>query len=293
MGQSLHETSKIAGAFTFKVQPKSKKGPHSTNVEFLNVDLQGPDAGTKPHYHLQYTNICVDSHDPSSFSTVQQPFDTFGFIGHSNSTKVGMTSGYTRYQHEINSWNQDNIAKWTYFRSDRGFLSGLNLPTDSFELPIVEFHHPGQKNKGIASKEMSVKLSSLWKVKNKGVEVRDWKTSIFSFFSRKKMKAAEPVPIYTNFVPCVVIDFQPEALKLGWTFERRTLLLPVDADTTQKEQSGALFPPCDLFAIFAWVQSFRFAVWLSHCITLYFVPSSTGLVICRSHPCLVYTYRHS
>ena len=66
---------------------------------------------------------------------------------------------------------------------------------------------------------MTVKLSSLWVtkvngVKNEGAEVSDRETFRFPIFSRKKV---EPVPIYMNIVPCVVIDFQTEAL-LGWTF---------------------------------------------------------------------------
>ena len=54
------------------------------------------------------------------------------------------------------------------------------------------------------------------------------------------MEAAEPPPIYTNIVPCVVIDFQPRAraLRSGWTHIRKKLFLQVDADTAQEEQPG-------------------------------------------------------
>jgi len=218
--------------------------------------------------------ICVDSHDPSSYSTVQQPLDTplfadevkegknnkeiaqtsksaalqasvknpFGFnlsYGRNNGTEVGTTSEWTRFRKQIIKWNEANTAKFTYFRSDKGFLSSLNLPTKSPELPIVDFYHPGQKNEGMPSEEMTVKLSSLWVtkvngVKNEGAEIGDQETSRFSIFPRKKVA---PVPIYTNIVPCVVIDFQTEAL-LGWTFIRRKLLLPVDANIAQIEQPG-------------------------------------------------------
>ena len=206
--------------------------------------------------------ICVDSHDPSSFSTVQQPFNTplfpdkvkeeknnkeffrtskstalqafiknpFGFISsitRNHGTKVGTTSEYTRYQQQIIKRNKANFARWTYSRSNKGFLSGLNLPRNNLELPIVDFYHP--KNEGTSSEEMSVKLSTLWQVKN---DFGDRKRSRFSFFLRKKAKLA---PIYTNFVSVVVIYFQPEAL-LEWTFERRKLFLPVGADSAHQEQ---------------------------------------------------------
>jgi hypothetical protein len=257
------------------VQPKSEKNPCSTsNVEFLNVDLQGPDDGIQRRYNLRYAMICVDSCDPSSYSTVRQPLDTplfadevkegknnkeiaqtsksgalqasvknpFGFnlsYGRNNGTELGMTSEWTRFRKQIIKWNEANTAKLTYFRSDKGFLSSLNLPTNSPELPIVDFHHPGQKNEGMPPEKMTVKLSSLWVtkvngVKNEGAEVGDRETSRFSIFPRKKV---ELVPIYMNIVPCVVIDFQTEAL-LGWTFIRRKLLLPVGADTAQIEQPG-------------------------------------------------------
>ena len=257
------------------MQPKSEKNPCSTsNVKFLNVDLQGPDAGIQRLYHLRYAMICVDSGDPSSFSTVRQPLDTplfgdevkegknkkeiaqtsksaalqasiknpFGInlsYGHNNGTEVGTTSEWTRFRKQIIKWNEANTAKLTYFRSDRGFLGSLSLPSNSLELPIVDFHHPGQKDEGMPSDKMTVKLSSLWVtqvdgVKNKGAEIGDPKTSRFSIFPRKKV---EPVPIYANIVPCVVIDFQTEAL-LGWTFIRKRLLLPVGADTAQIEQPG-------------------------------------------------------
>lgn len=252
------------------MQPKSEKNPCSTsNVEFLNVDLQGPDAGTRQHYHLRYAMICVDSRDPSSYSTVRQPLDTplfadevregknnkeiaqtsksaalqasvknpFGInlsYTRNNATEVGTTSECTRFRQQIKKWNEANTAKWTYFRSDQGFLSGLNLPANSLELPIVDFHHPGQKNKGTLSEEMTVKLSSLWVTQVERAEVGNRETSRFSIFSRKKV---EPVPIYTNIVPCVVIDFQAAAS--GWEFIRRKLLLPVGADTAQLiEQPG-------------------------------------------------------
>ena len=254
------------------MQPKSEKNPCSTsNVEFLNVDLQGPDAGIQRHYNLRYAMICVDSRDPSSYSTVRQPLDTplfadevqegknnkeiaqtsksaglqasvknpFGIglsYGRNNGTEAGTTSEWTRFRKQIKKWNEANTAKLTYFSSDNGFLSSLNLPPNSPELPIVDFHHPGQKNKGTPSEEMTVKLSSLWVtqvdgVKNKGAEVG---TSRFSIFSRKKV---EPVPIYANIVPCVVIDFPTEALK-EWNFVRRKLLLPVGVDAAQIEQPG-------------------------------------------------------
>ena len=257
------------------MQPKSEKIPCSTsNVEFLNVDLQGPDAGIQQMYHLQYAMICVNSGDPSSYSTVRQPLDTplfadevkegeskkklsqtsksavlqasiknpFGIdlsYGHNNGTEVGTTSEWTRFRKQIRKWNEANTAKLTYFGSDKGFLGSLNLPSNSLELPIVDFHHPGQRNEETPSEKMTVKLSSLWVtqvdgVKNKGAEVGNWKTSIFSIFLRKKV---EPVPIYANIVPCVVIEFQTKAL-LGWTFIRKKLLLPVGADTAQIEQPG-------------------------------------------------------
>ena len=40
-----------------------------------------------------------------------------------------------------------------------------------------------------------------------------------------------------NIAPCVVIDFQTEALK-EWNFIRRKLLLPVGVDAAQIEQPG-------------------------------------------------------
>lgn len=271
MGQSLRETLKIAGAFTFQVQPKSDKNPCSTsNVEFLSVDLQGPDTGIQRHYDLQYVMICVDSHDPSSYSTVQQPLDTplfadkikegknnkgiaqssksaglqasvknlFGFncsYSHNNGTEVATTSERTRFRKQIRKWNEENIVKLTYFGSNKESLGSLNLPPDSSELPIVDYHHPGQKNEGTPPEEMTVKLSSLWvtRAKNEGAEVGNPETSKFSIFSRKKV---EPVPIYTNIVPCVVIDFQTTLL--DWTFVRRKLSLAVGADTAQIEQAG-------------------------------------------------------
>ena len=58
--------------------------------------------------------------------------------------------------------------------------------------------------------------------------------SKFSIFSRKKV---DPVPIYTNIVPCVVIDFRTEDL-MEWTFIRRKLLLPVGADIAQIKLPG-------------------------------------------------------
>ena len=198
--------------------------------------------------------ICVDSCDPSSYSTVRQPLDTSLFAdkvkeeknnkkiaqtsksaalqasvknpirvnftyGRNNGTEVGTTSKWTRFQNQIIKWNEANTTKFTYFRSDKGFLGSLNLPTNSLELPIVDFHHPGQKNEGKPPEKMTVKLSSLWVtkvngVKNEGAEVSDRETFRFPIFLRKKV---EPVPIYMNIVPCVVIDFQTEAL-LGWTF---------------------------------------------------------------------------
>ena len=248
------------------MQPKSEENPYATSrVEFLSVDLQGPDASIKRRYQLRYAMICVDSHDPLSFSDVRQPFNTplfadevkegenhkeiaqtsksgalqasiknpSGFIGsisRNHGTEAGTTSEYTRYRQQITQWSEANFASWTYFRSDEGFLRGLNLPANSLELPIIDFAYP--KNEGTLLEEMSVKLSSLWQVKN---DFGDRKKSKFSFFSKKKAKLAEPAPIYTNFVPVVVIYFQPEAL-LKCTFERRTLILPVGADTTNQEQ---------------------------------------------------------
>ena len=257
------------------MQPKSEKNPCSTSkVKFLNVDFQGPDDGIQRLYNLRYATICVDCHDPSSLSTVRQPLDTplfadevkegrnnkeiaqtsksgtlqvsvrnpFGAnfsYGRNNGTEVGTTSEWTRFQKQIKQWNEANAAKWTYF-TDKGFLGSLKLPTKSPELPIVDFYHPGPKNGGIPPKEMTVKLSSLWVtkvngVKNEGAEVGDRETSRFSIFLRKKV--VEPVPIFTNIVPCVVIDFQTEA-SLGWTFIQRKLLLQVGADIAQIEQPG-------------------------------------------------------
>ena len=253
------------------MQPKSEKNPCSTsNVKFLNVDLQGPDAPIQRRYHLRYAMICVDSRDPSSYSTVRQPLDTplfadevkegknnkeiaqtsksaalqasvknpFGInlsYGRNNGTEVETTSEWTRFRKQIKKWNEANMAKLTYFRSDKGFLSGLNLPPNSPELPIVDFHHPGRKNEGMPSEEMTVKLSSLWVTQVDEVKERaEAGTSKFSFFFRKKV---DPVPIYTNIVPCVVIDFRTEALS-EWTFIRRKLLLPVGADTAQIKFPG-------------------------------------------------------
>ena len=244
----------------------------------MNVSLQGPDAGIQRHYHLRSAMICVDSHDPSSYSEIQQPLDTplfadevkegknnkeiaqtskaaalqvslknfFGInlsYGRNNGTEVGTTSEWTRFQKQIIGWNAANIAKWTYFRSDKGFLNGLNLPANSSELPIVNFDHPDQKNKGMPPEKMTVKLSSLWvtQVKDDGAAVGDQETSRFSNFWRKpKVEVVEPPPIYTNIVPCVVIDFQPQARALwsGWTHIQKKLFLQVDADIAQEEQPG-------------------------------------------------------
>ena len=100
------------------------------------------------------------------------------------------------------------------------------------ELPIVNF----EKNKGMPSEEMTVKLCSLWvtqvdEVKNKGAQAG---TSVFSIFRRKKV---EPVPIYTNIVPCLVINFQTAAL-MEDKFIRSKLLFPVGVDAAQIEQPG-------------------------------------------------------
>ena len=260
------------------MQPKSEENPcHTSNVEFLNVDLQGPDAGIQRRYNLRYAMIRVDSRDPSSYSVIRQPLDTpifadevkegknnkeitqtsrsaalkasvtnpFGVnlsLGRNDGMEVGTISEWTRFRKQIIGWNEENTAKWTYFGSDKGFLGSLKLPSNSLDLPIVDFHHPGQKNEGTPPMDMTVKVSSLWVtevdgVKNEGTSVGDRETSRFSnfprYFPRKKV---ELVPIYTNIVPCVVIDFQTEALS-GWNFIRKKLLLPVGADTTI-EQPG-------------------------------------------------------
>ena len=62
---------------------------------------------------------------------------------------------------------------------------------------------------------------------------RGWLFQIFYFFRKK----VELVPIYVNIAPCVVIDFQTEAL-MEWNFIRRKLLLPVGVDAAQIEQPG-------------------------------------------------------
>jgi len=171
----------------------------------------------------------------------QHPQDNLSF-GCNDGTEVGMISEWTRFRKQVIGWNEKNTAKWTYFGSDKGFLGSLKLPSISLDLPIINFHHPGQKNEGTPPMDMTVKVSSLWAtevdgVKNEGTSVGDRETSRFSnfprYFPRKKV---ELVPIYTKIVPCMVIDFQTKPLS-GWTFIRKKLLLPIGADTTI-EQPG-------------------------------------------------------